>query len=361
MSANLYIAIYYNLLLLIVAFLSISPISSNTVYKPYFRNESLALMLLLIVFLHITLRPLDPLFGDTRAYAFNFYNISLWGVSAGEGKDWGFQYLTYFISLFANLVIYWMILCALYVMPVFYAFKRNFPFQYSIALLLFICSFSFWGYGVNGLRNGIATSLIIYALMIPRKFPIQLLVMGIAFSFHSSVLLPIGMFFITKYIVNTRYYLIGWFLCLILSITAHSYFENLLANFALFEEDDRLNAYLTSTVEDTMATFSRAGFRWDFMLYSLIPIYLGYLYIYKYNYKDQLYLRLYNIYLGCNAFWLLVIYAPYSNRFAYLSWFLYPIVMAYPLLKSNLLNQQGKKIQLMIFFNYLFTYLMWLR
>lgn len=360
MSANLYIAIYYNLLLLIVILLSISPIRSNTVYKPYFRNESLALILLLIVFLHIIFRPLDPLFGDTRTYAFNFYNISLWGVST-KGKDLGFQYLTYFISLFGDLLIYWAILSVLYVMPVYYAFKRNFPSQYAIALLLFICSFSFWGYGVNGLRNGIATSLVIYAWMVPRKFYVQLLVMGIALSIHSSVILPVAMFFITKFIANTRYYLIGWFLCLVLSIVAHGYFENLLANFSLFEEDDRLNSYLTSTVEDTMATFSRTGFRWDFMLYSLIPIYLGHLYIYKYDYKDQLYQRLYNIYIGCNAFWLLVIYVPYSNRFAYLSWFLYPIVMAYPLLKSNLLNQQGKKIQLMIFCNYLFTYLMWLR
>lgn len=361
MNANFYIAIYFNLLLLIVIFLSLSPIRSNSVYQPYFRNESLAFILLLIVFLHIVFRPLDPLFGDTRTYAFNFYNIGSYGVSAGQGKDWGFQYLTYTVSLFDNLLIYWMILCALYVMPVYYAFKRNFPFQYSIALLLFICSFSFWGYGVNGLRNGIATSLIIYALMVPRKFAIQLLVMGIAFSFHSSVILPIGMFFISRYVKNTRYYMIGWVLCLILSIAAHSYFENLLANFSLFEGDDRLNSYLTSTVEDTMATFSRTGFRLDFMLYSLIPIFLGYVYIYKYNYEDQLYRRLYNIYLGCNAFWLLVVYVPYSNRFAYLSWFLYPIVLAYPLLKNDLLKQQSGKIKLMIFCNYLFTYLMWIK
>lgn len=361
MSASLYIAIYFNLLLLVVLIVSVSPIKSKSVSKPYFNNQSLTFILLLIVFIHITFRPLDYLFGDTRTYAFNFQSIALWGISSGEGKDLGFQYLTYFLSQITNLTIYWGILCALYVLPVYYAFKRNFPTQYAIALLLFICSFSFWGYGVNGLRNGIATSLVIYALMVPCQLLKQILVFCLAFSFHSSVALPIVLFFISKYIKNPKYYLLGWALCLALSITVHDFFETQFANLSIFEGDDRLNTYLTMDYEDSMASFSRTGFRWDFLLYSLIPICLGYLYLYDYHYKNELYQRLFNIYVGCNAFWLLVINAPWNNRFAYLSWFLYPIVMVYPLLKVDLVKGQTKKIQLMIFLNYVFTYLMWLR
>ncbi|CUO56539.1 Uncharacterised protein [Parabacteroides merdae] len=361
MDANLYIAIYYNLLLLVVLISFLYPINSNTISKPYYNNKLIAFILLLIVFVHIIFRPLSPLFGDTITYSFNFKHIALWGVEAGMGKDWGFQYLTYFISQFFNLTIYWAILCALYVLPVYISLKNNIPKQYAVAFLLFICSFSFWGYGVNGLRNGIATSLVIYALMVPRKLIVQILILCLAYSFHSSVLLPIGMFFISKYIRNSKYYLIGWFFCLILSITAHGFFENILSNLSIFEEDDRLSSYMTATVEDTMASFSRTGLRWDFILYSLVPILLGYRYLYKYCYKDELYQQLFNIYTSCNAFWLLIMYVPYNNRFAYLSWFLYPIVIGYPLLKVNLLKRQDKLVQLMILLNYMFTYLMWLK
>ncbi len=33
-----------------------------------------------------------------------------------------------------------------------------------------------------------------------------------------------------------------------------------------------------------------------------------------------------------------------SNRFAYLSWFMYPIVIAYPLLKLEIWPDQNKKV-----------------
>lgn len=214
---------------------------------------------------------------------------------------------------------------------------------------------------MNGLRNGIATSLVIYVLMTPHKLFLQILIFYLAYSFHGSALLPIGMFFISRYIKNSKYYLIGWIVCLILSITAHGFFENILSDLSIFEEDDRLSSYMTATVEDTMTSFSRTGLRWDFVLYSLIPILLGFQYLYKYYYRDELYQQLFNIYIGCNAFWLLVMYVPYSNRFAYLSWFLYPIVIVYPLLKINLLKRQDKVVQLMILLNYMFTYLMWLK
>lgn len=361
MSASLYIAIYFNLLLVIVLIYSFGPVNSNTVRKPYWNNQLMSFVLLSLVFIHITFRPLDLLFGDTRTYARNFQSIALWGVSSGMGKDMGFQCFTYIISRFANLTTYWAVLCGLYVLPVYYALKRNIPKQYAVAFLLSVCSFSFWGYGVNGLRNGIATSLVLFAFMVPRKLMIQLLFFYFAFSLHNSVLLPIGVFLLSKYIKNPKYYLIGWCLCLVFSVIAHGFFENVLANLSIFEEDDRLNSYLTSTLEDTGATFSRTDFRWDFMLYSLLPIILGYTYIYRYSYIDNLYQQLFNIYVGCNAFWLLVIYVPYSNRFAYLSWFLFPIIIAYPLLKENLVKRQGKKIQLMILLNYMFTYLMWLK
>jgi len=38
-----------------------------------------------------------------------------------------------------------------------------------------------------------------------------------------------------------------------------------------------------------------------------------------------------------------VIRAAFSNRFAYLSWFIYPLVIAYPLLRMNIWEDQDRK------------------
>ena len=45
----------------------------------------------------------------------------------------------------------------------------------------------------------------------------------------------------------------------------------------------------------------------------------------------------------------MVIRASFSNRFAYLSWFIYPLVMAYPLLRMNLWEDQDRKTSLILF------------
>lgn len=64
------------------------------------------------------------------------------------------------------------------------------------------------------------------------------------------------------------------------------------------------------------------------------------------------------MYCVANAFWVLVINAAFSNRFAYLSWFLMPIVIMYPLFKYKIVPDQYKMIGLVIISYFMFTYLM---
>lgn len=71
---------------------------------------------------------------------------------------------------------------------------------------------------------------------------------------------------------------------------------------------------------------------------------------------DWKYKLLINTYIFANSFWIMVMNAAYSNRFAYLSWFLYPIVLAYPCLKMNIWNNfQGKKAGNILLFQVGFT------
>ena len=62
-----------------------------------------------------------------------------------------------------------------------------------------------------------------------------------------------------------------------------------------------------------------------------------------------------------NAFWILIIRANFSNRFAYLSWFLMAPVIAYPMLRYKLFPNQYRIVGLVLAFYYLFTYFMFLR
>ena len=69
-------------------------------------------------------------------------------------------------------------------------------------------------------------------------------------------------------------------------------------------------------------------------------------------------LRLFNIYLFANAFWILVIRANFSNRFAFLSWFLLALVICYPWLKFYFEKNQHRKLGMIMLAYFGFTYLM---
>ena len=112
-----------------------------------------------------------------------------------------------------------------------------------------------------------------------------------------------------------------------------------------FGFDERVEQYVINTHEyDDL--FSRIGFRWDFLLYSVPPILLGFYLTTIRSFHDKTYLLLINVYTISNAFWVLVITAQNSSRFAYLSWFLYPIVIAYPLLRFDIWDNQVRKVAL---------------
>ncbi|MBQ1748645.1 MAG: EpsG family protein, partial [Bacteroidales bacterium] len=95
--------------------------------------------------------------------------------------------------------------------------------------------------------------------------------------------------------------------------------------------EERLSSYVNAgaNVDEHML---KTGFRWDFLLYSSMPVLLGWYVIFRKRIYTRTYALLLGTYMYANAFWIMIIRAPYSNRFAYLSWFLYPIALAYPML-----------------------------
>ena len=121
--------------------------------------------------------------------------------------------------------------------------------------------------------------------------------------------------------------------------------------------DDRMSTYGSANVDASL--FSSTGFRWDFLLYSAMPILLGWYIVFKRGIVCEKYSYLLNTYILCNSFWIMMIRASYSNRFAYLSWFLYPIVLAYPLLSFKVFQEQNNhKVALILVAHTTFTVIM---
>lgn len=89
-----------------------------------------------------------------------------------------------------------------------------------------------------------------------------------------------------------------------------------------------------------------------------MPVLMTWFVTVKRQFRDRTFNILAITYILCNSFWVMVIRAAFSNRFAYLSWFLYPIIIAYPLLRFRIWKDQGNKAALILFLYAGFTYFM---
>lgn len=322
--------------------------------------QSAALFVSLIVIYVLGLRQITGDFGDTFLYAYDYYRIEPEYVPISYHTEWlwdnirtfcklsGFNTHEYFL-LIEFFYIGLMFVCALILM------RKNL----WIAMLFFFSAFSTYSFGTNGIRNGLACSLTLVALsLFPERGPkrvFSLVLMFLAVGIHRTVMLPcaaaIGSLFFIK---DTKWAIRFWLASIALSLVAGS---SVTALFSSLGFDERMAHYSA----DASATdyFSHTGFRWDFLLYSFFPVAMIW-YVTRYRkFTDKTFTILANTYLLCNAFWILVIRSSFSNRFAYLSWFLYPIVMAYPTLRMNLWKDQDRRTAIILFLYSGFTFFMY--
>tara|TARA_R110000868_G_scaffold59789_4_gene183417 strand:- start:1626 stop:2651 length:1026 start_codon:yes stop_codon:yes gene_type:complete len=309
--------------------------------------------LFILLTLYIGLRPVSGrYFIDMATYA-RIYEGYAHGGQITLDTDVVFQQFMRFCSGFLPTNLFFLLCAMIYIVPLFIISKRFFKEYWFYAFFMFVVSMSFWTYGVNGIRNGLATSLFLLALAFYNKKGLMIVFFIISCLFHQTIYLPIGAFILTLFFKNSKWYFIGWLLAIPLSIALGGFWENLFASLGF--ADERFSGYL---VGEKDAAFVNSGFRFDFLFYSSFPVLIGAYFIFKKKYNDLIYKQLFNIYLTTNAFWILIIRANFSNRFAYLSWFLMPLVIIYPFIKNNSIKKQHKTIGLVLFFYFLFTYFM---
>jgi hypothetical protein len=300
------------------------------------------------------LRPLDKGYmGDTGAYLRVFRSYVDGDISEHFEKDKGFDF---FIKWSANNLteeLFFLLSAFIYVFLHYIISKKLFKTYWYYVFIVFISSFSFWVYGTNGIRNGLAASIVLYAFTFDKKKYLAIIISLIGVSFHKTMLLPVLAFYLTYFYNNPKYYLRLWLICIPLSLAGGGFFEALFASLGF--EDDRLGYLVDGNVNDD--EFSSTGFRWDFLLYSSTAVLVGWYFIVKKNFEDKFYHRLINVYLIANAFWILVIRANFSNRFAYLSWFMIGLVIIYPFLKTNMIDNQPRKTVIVILVYFMFSFL----
>lgn len=312
--------------------------------------------------LYMGLRPVSYVFGDTVNYASKFFEIQrstepfVW--------DWGTDFLFYnmhaWFAKYSDIHSFFLVCSLIYVGCLWLAMQRIFKSYYYIPFLVILSMFTFWSYGVNGIRNGMGASVFILALTYINKLPIAILLCAIATGIHKSCALMIGAAILAWFIKNSYLYLISWIGCVGISYVAGMRIQNYLSTISFIsgDGDSRFSGYLTGENMVGEIVQMSMTFRWDFLIYSAMGVAVGYYFIFRRNFRDEYYHWLYNTFLITNAFWVLVIRAAYSNRFAQISWFIMPIILIYPFMKQRFWQNHEKVLgaALLAFYAFAFYY-----
>ena len=350
LPASVYTPIFYNMVLLLILF-KCGQLYTNS------KNSLWVLFIFLVFFLG--LRPLSGKhFIDMTTYA-SVYESMKYSDSVFFKDDWIFNNLMSILAKVGIPVkIFFLIVELIYIGCQAWACAKIFKQYGMVAFLVVISAFSFYSYGVNGIRNGMAAAIMILALSYVETSKLKAGILSfVAIGTHNSMLLPVAAMLVCMVHNNTKHYFYFWLFSIVVSATVGSTMETLIAGLGIVD-DDLFTGYLTAKADK--ASFSSTGFRWDFLLYSCVPILIGYYYVVKKGFQDKTYLFFLNTYILANSFWVMVIRANFSNRFAYLSWFLYGIVLVYPFLKCEYVKGRDAKLRLVLLGNVAFTYFMWL-
>ena len=324
--------------------------------------QGAALVLTIALIFYLGLRPLSGSFGDMNMYRHSYQTVVNGYVPIDFRIEWLWENFTAFCKMSGfNVYEYFFIIEIGYFTGMYVCSLLLMRKNLWIAVLFFYISFSCYSFGTNGIRNGLGCSLELVAITLfalggPKR-PAGIVLMALAMGLHRSTALPSASAIASLYFVkDTKTAIRFWIASIGISLVAGPLVENF---FAALGFDDRMSDYVsTNQDESSMGQFSQSGFRWDFLFYSAFPVVMIW-YVTRYRkFTDSIYAVFANSYLLCNAFWIMVIRSAFSNRFAYLSWFLYPVVMAYPLLRMNLWKDQDRKTAIIFFLYSGFTLFM---
>ena len=301
------------------------------------QNDIMGFLLFVALTLMIGLRPIENGMAIQWADTSSYYRAYL----LLEGIHFDFDSTPYEIiwtNLFNLCAAYKLgltplfVLCAaIYFGGTYIAARKWFPHNTLAAYLVFLGAFSTYSYSFNGVRAGVAGALFLLAIAYYDRKVLSIFFVICSWGFHHSMQLPIAAYVLTLLYKKPKWYFYGWAFCALMAVAHVSSFQNLFKSLT----DEQGASYLGGPGAEGDGTIG--GFRIDFLLYSAMPVLIGYKVVMKEKLKvSKLYSSLLRMYLCTNGIWMLCMYASFTNRIAYLGWFMYPFVLIYPFLKEDL-------------------------
>lgn len=316
------------------------------------------LIIIILTIIYIGTRPLWC-YSDSGLYSlmFNLVQSGYWPAIPGDDKE-PFWFMIEYICIDLTDASGWFtVITTFYILGMCIAAYRWMPKHFLLTIVFMFTAFSFWSFATNGLRNGMATSIAMLGLSFFMRSKKELIIgyalLIVALLTHKSCMLTLATATGALFLRNTKINISFWLFCIVLGLVLQEQFKSL---FSGLIDDGRMASYLNAEV--SKEEFSHVGFRWDFLLYSSLPVLIGWFVVSKQKIIDKSYAFILHTYIFSNAFWVLINTASYSNRFAYLSWFLYPIVLIYPFCKFKFLNNQSIILGLLLIGMTAFTYFM---
>ena len=329
----------------------------GTIILPFFLS--------IVLTLYIGLRESNWYFWDMMLYRhlWNITDVSTYQIQFNLRSEWFFSTIVFLCKLAVNDVQFFFLIVALiYVGCHFWVCKRLLWENVWLAVLFLFFSFQFYAYATNGIRNGLGAAIMLLAISFFSKRNTMGYIAGfilfvLAFGCHRSIILPMAALMISMFVVkDIKYSVAIWLSCILISLFVGNAFLNFLSGIGF---DERIASYAGSMErESTRAKFSHIGFRWDFLLYSAMPVWIAWYVRYK-GIFDRTFYLIANTYILANSIWILLIRVSFTNRFAYLSWFLYALVIAYAVIRIPIWKNQDRVAGQILLAHSSFTLLMY--
>lgn len=269
--------------------------------------------------------------GDKTLYLENYLDAENYFENYDRELLWGKLQIFLSKAFFKNEIIYWLFYSFFYCIAYYIVAKKFFPYQYAgYFVLCVVACMGFVAYGSNTIRAGFGIALLLMAFCADNK-PVKVMLAVASVGCHMSMLLPVVSYLSTLYIIKKeRWCEIIWILFLVITVMT-SVVSDIMS--VLGSLDSRADEFANA---DGTHDIYNVGFKYNFLLYSAVPILFAKYNLKHLNVENHIYSHVYRIYLLSNAVWLLLIRIPYTDRIAYLSWFMIPFLLLYPVLNGQL-------------------------
>ncbi len=346
MQAELYFPFFLALVSALALFMALRLLASGGESRITSANKSynfwIALAISLVLVVWLGGRPYDvTCFGDTLSYSHMYINYAPEDFEFNMKGEWFFAWIMAFCNMLGlDVNGFFTVVAAIYTLTALMAVRIILPRNPLLGMVFVWGSLMYFTFCVNGMRNGMACHIILLAmaLFLDSRYVSAAVLAFLAMGIHRSTALPIASLLAARWVVkDAKWAIYIWLGSIVVSLFAGGFFVNLITSLGF---DERMESYATAEYNEE---FSKTGFRWDFLFYSAFPVLMGYYVLVKKQLVDNWFRVIFVTYCLANAFWVLVIRMAFTNRFAYLSWFMYPLVLAYPLIMMKVWPDQDKR------------------